>query len=151
MRSSKDTHTLAKSLRETLTPPEVMLCSRLKTRQPGGPRIRRQHPLGPYVADFYCAEARLVIEVYGWCHNLGDRPERDVPRDGWMTAQGLTVVRYPAAEVLADLTGVADGIWDTCLDLMRRRRAQHAPSVSSLRAEPPPPQAGQEDRLSPPP
>jgi len=107
-----------------MTPPEVMLWSRLRTRQPGGPRIRRQHPIGPYVADFYCADARLVIEIDGWNHNMGDAPERDVRRDAWMAEQGLTVVRYPAADVLTDLTGVADGIWDTCVALARERNGR---------------------------
>ena len=107
-----------------MTPPEVMLWSRLRARQPGGPRIRRQHPIGPYVADFYCADARLVIEIDGWGPNMGDAPERDARRDVWMAEQGLTVVRYPAAEVLADLTGVADGIWDTCVALARERNGR---------------------------
>ena len=110
-----------------MTPPEVMLWVRLRHRQPDGPRIRRQHPIGPYIADFYCADARLVIEIDGWGHNMGDRPERDARRDAWMAEQGLTVVRYPAHEVTRDPTSVADGIWDTCLDLARQRRDQRAP------------------------
>ena len=131
MRSSRKTHSQAKALRKTMTPPEVMLWSRLRTRQPGGPCIRRQHPLGPYIADFYCSDARLVIEIDGWCHNMGNLPDRDAWRDAWMATQGLTVIRYPASEVLADLTAVADGIWDTCLELTRQRRAQKTPSVTS--------------------
>ncbi len=99
-----------------------MLWVRLRARQPDGPRIRRQHPIGPYVADFYCVDARLVIEIDGWGHNMGDRPERDEQRDAWMAARGLTVVRYPADEVMRDPNGVADGIWDTCAELARKRR-----------------------------
>jgi very-short-patch-repair endonuclease len=145
MRSPKDTHIKAKTLRKDMTLPEVLLWSRLRSRQPGGPRIRRQHAVGPYIADFYCSEARLVVEIDGWAHNMGDRPERDVRRDAWMAAQGLMVVRYPATEVLADVTGVADGIWDTCMDLMRQRQTQNAPSVTSpIGAATPPPRAGQE-------
>ena len=104
-----------------MTPPEVMLWVRLRPRQPEGPRIRRQHPIGPYIADFYCSAARLVIEVDGRGHNMGDRPERDERRDAWMAAQGFTVLRYTAADVMADATAVADGIWDTCLELARRK------------------------------
>jgi very-short-patch-repair endonuclease len=145
MRSSSKTHTRAKSLRQAMTPPEVMLWVRLRARQPGGLRLRRQHPIGPYVADFYCADARLVIEIDGWVHNMGDMPDRDARRDAWMTQQGLVVVRYAAADVLADTTGVADGIWDTCMALARERKAPSAPSVTSpIGAAPPPPQAGQE-------
>ncbi|OYX92587.1 MAG: hypothetical protein B7Y78_10015 [Caulobacter sp. 35-67-4] len=145
MSSSRETHAKAKALRKALTPPEAMLWSRLRSRQTDGPRIRRQHAVGPYIADFYCSAARLVIEIDGWGHNLGDQPQHDVRRDAWMEAQRLTVVRYPASEVLADPTGVADGIWDTCIDLMRERQTPHAPSVmSAIRTAPPPSQAGQE-------
>jgi len=129
-------------MRRALTPPEVMLWSRLRVRQPGAPRIRRQHPIGPYIADFYCAEARMVIEVDGWGHNMGDQPERDVRRDAWMAAQDLSVLRYPASAVLNDLTGVADGIRDACIELIRRRALQRAPSVTPLRDLPPPPLHG---------
>ena len=121
MRSSSKTHIQAKILRQNLTPPEAILWTRLRARQPDGPRIRRQHPVGPYIADFYCAAARLVIEIDGWGHNMGDRPQRDARRDAWMAAEGYVVVRYAASDVMADPTGVADGICDTCLDLSRKR------------------------------
>ena len=140
MRSPSKTHTRAKAMRREMTPPEVILWVRLRARQPGGPRIRRQHPIGPYIADFYCSEARLVIEIDGWGHNMGLQGERDEGRDGWLAAQGLAILRYPADDVLRDPTGVADGIWDTCLELMKRRAAKSAPSVTSpIGAAPPPP------------
>ena len=140
MRSSSLTHKRAKALRRALTPPEAMLWVRLRARQPDGPRIRRQHPIGPYIADFYCGEARLVIEVDGWGHNMGDRPLRDERRDAWLAAQGLAVLRYTAEEVFRDPTAVADGVWDTCLERMNARRKESAPSVSSPDgADPPPP------------
>jgi very-short-patch-repair endonuclease len=143
MRSPTKTYTRAKQLRQTLSPPEAILWVRLRVRQPGGPRIRRQHPIGPYIADFYCAEARLVIEIDGWCHNMGDAPQRDERRDAYMAAQGLTVMRYPAAEVFADPTGVADGIWDRALALMRERKGCDAPSVTApIGTAPPPPLRG---------
>ena len=143
MRSSSQTHARAKALRKAMTPPEALLWSRIRARQPGGPRIRRQHPIGPYIADFYCSEARLVIEIDGWGHNLGGQGERDERRDAWMKAQGLLVVRYAAGDVMRDPTAVADGIWDTCLDLIGRRREKSAPSVSSpFGVEPPPPRRG---------
>lgn len=105
-----------------MTPPEVILWTRLRPRQPDGPRFRRQHPIGPFIADFYCAQARLVVEVDGWGHNMGEAPARDARRDAFMTGLGLVVMRYPASEILADPTGVADGIWDRAAALMRERR-----------------------------
>jgi very-short-patch-repair endonuclease len=122
MRSFSKTHTSAKALRQALTPPEAMLWVRLRVRQPGGPRIRRQHPVGPYIADFYCADARLVIEIDGWGHNMGDAPDRDARRDAWMADKGFTVLRYTADEVFNDATGIADGVWDTCVALARERK-----------------------------
>ena len=98
-----------------------MLWVRLRSRQPGGPRIRRQHPIGPYIADFYCADARLVIEIDGWSHHVGDATARDGRRDAWMREKGLTVVRYAASDVFKDADGVADGIWNTCMALAQER------------------------------
>ncbi|MDR6623806.1 very-short-patch-repair endonuclease [Caulobacter segnis] len=86
-----------------------------------------------------------MIEIDGWGHNMGGRGARDERRDAWMLDQGLEILRYAADDVMRDPTSVADGIWDTCMDLMRQRAAKNAPSVTSpIGAAPPPPQAGQE-------
>ncbi len=69
-------------------------------------RFRRQHPIGPYVLDFYCARARLAIEVDGESHGFGDRPERDERRDVWLADQGVRTLRIPAIEVRDNLDGV---------------------------------------------
>jgi very-short-patch-repair endonuclease len=139
MRSPTKTHSRAKALRKTMSPPEVMLWLRLRARQPDGPRIRRQHPIGPYIADFYCAEARLVIEVDGWGHNMGDAPEHDARRDAYMAGKGLAVMRYTAAEVFADPDEVATGIWERAMGLIRQRNGLDAPSVTSPTGDAPPP------------
>lgn len=126
-----------------MTPPEVMLWVRLRARQPDGPRIRRQHPIGPYIADFYCADARLVIEVDGECHGMGDAPEHDERRDAYMVEKGLSVMRYSAAEVFAAPDEVATGIWERAMGLIRQRGGLDAPSVtSSIDVAPPPPLRG---------
>ncbi len=93
-----------------MTPPEVRLWLRLRQPGEGMPRFRRQHPLGPYVLDFYCPAAQLCVEVDGWGHNMGDQPLRDERRDAWLAAQGIATVRIPAAEVLADPDDVADSV-----------------------------------------
>ena len=69
----------ARRARREMSLPEVLLWQRLKG-SPQGIAFRKQHPIGQYRADFYCALARLVIEVDGIAHDLGDRPERDVER-----------------------------------------------------------------------
>lgn len=94
-----------------MTPPEVLLWARLRTLRAQGLRFRRQHPVGPYVLDFYCAEFRLAVEVDGFAHLTEDRPQRDVHRDGWLEAQGIRVMRIGAAEVMADPDGVAQNVY----------------------------------------
>ncbi len=99
-----------------MTPPEVRLWLRLRQQGEGMPRFRRQHPLGHYVLDFYCAAAKLCVEVDGWGHNMGDHPARDERRDAWLTAQGIVALRIAAADVLADPDDVADCIVRTAVE-----------------------------------
>ena len=65
MKSFSHTHKRAKDLRRSMSPPEVLLWTRLRVLRGDGPTFRRRHPIGPYIADFYCAAAKLVIEVDG--------------------------------------------------------------------------------------
>jgi very-short-patch-repair endonuclease len=78
----------AKRLRKEMTPPEIALWVALR-RNRHALRFRKQHPAGDYVLDFYCAPARLAIEVDGEAHARGDRPARDAIRDAWLGAQGV--------------------------------------------------------------
>ncbi|MCP4384439.1 MAG: DUF559 domain-containing protein [Hyphomicrobiales bacterium] len=83
-----------------MTLPEVRLWMRLRARHPGRLVFRRQHPVGPYVIDSYCAAARLAVEIDGWGHAVGDRPERDERRDAWLRQRGIRTLRIPAVEVM---------------------------------------------------
>jgi len=98
-----------RALRRNMSLPEVRLWQVLRQR-PDGLKFRRQHPSGPYVADFYCHEARLVIEIDGEAHGRGDAPMRDEQRDRWFYAKGLAVLRIPAIAVLNDLESVLAGV-----------------------------------------
>jgi very-short-patch-repair endonuclease len=91
----------AKRLRKEMTPPEIALWLALR-RNEAGLRFRKQHAVENYVLDFYCAPARLAIEVDGEVHDRGDRPERDRVRDARLVSQGLRVLRYPATDVLSN-------------------------------------------------
>jgi very-short-patch-repair endonuclease len=92
-----------------MSPAEWRLWRALQTR-PGGLKFRKQHPAGPYTADFFCHEASLIIEVDGDAHDRGDRPERDENRDHWFARRGLKVMRVPARELFSNLDGVVAGI-----------------------------------------
>jgi len=115
MRSSSHTHKRAKALRRGLSPPEALLWTRLRTLRGQGPTFRRQHPIGPYIADFYCSAAKLVIEVDGAGHTEDRQIERDLRRDEYMTQLGCRVLRIPAGDVLRGVDDVVQGIVEAAL------------------------------------
>src|SRR5205823_6033718 len=75
-------------------------------------RFRRQHPIGPYILDFYCPAARLAVEVDGLAHDTAAQARHDERRRAWLTQQGVRVLRIRASDVLRDeeLEGVLLGI-----------------------------------------
>jgi len=106
----KPKYELARTLRKALTPPEYLLWERIKLRQLGGPVFRRQEAIGPYIVDFYCRLARLVIEVDGGVHGEDMRIEKDAAREIWLKAEGFYVYRIPAPDIFANADAVADGV-----------------------------------------
>ena len=102
--TTKRTVVRAKALRREMSLPEVLLWRELRQAEV---KFRRQHPLGPYVLDFYCPAARLVVEVDGMAHDIGERPQRDELRAAFIAERGLRLVRIPAAEVLRSAADVA--------------------------------------------
>ena len=97
-------------MRRNLTPPEARLWRYLKGGNLAGARFRRQHPVGVYILDFYCPAARLAVEVDGAVHDAPDRIAHDRRRTGWLEAQGIMVLRYPAISIRDELEGVLAGI-----------------------------------------
>ncbi len=96
-----------------MSPPEAYLWQVLRSR-PGGLKFRRQHPFERCTADFYCASARLAVEIDGDSHDLGDNPERDRRRDSWLGQQGLRVLRFRAEDVVRDVESVVTAIVLAC-------------------------------------
>jgi len=101
---------LSRKLRREGTPTEAILWEALRDRRFGGWRFRRQHPLGRYVADFYCRDARLVVEVDGGVHDDTRQHQYDAIRDKELTARGLRLCRVRAVDVKRDLQGVLNCI-----------------------------------------
>ena len=93
----------AKTMRRTATPAERKLWQALRKHQLGGLKFRRQMPIGPFIADFYCPAARLVVEVDGISHI--DSPT-DATRDVSMNERGIRVFRVSNLDVLSNLDGV---------------------------------------------
>ena len=97
--------TRARDLRNAAIPAERRLWSILARRALGGYKFSRQMPIGPYFADFLCREAKLVIEVDGYSHDL--RLGHDARRDAFLAAEGYAVLRFTNDEVMHSLEGVA--------------------------------------------
>lgn len=114
----------ARRLRRELSLPEVALWAQLRAR-PNGLKFRRQHPAGPYVLDFYCAEVRLCIEVDGVSHEFGDRPERDERRNAILASHDIQTLRVTARDVLRDL----DTVMTHILHVAAERPPLHPPAA----------------------
>ena len=102
----------ARDLRKTMNVPERKLWRALSDRKAGGFRFRRQHPIGPYIADFVCLERRLVVEVDGGQHAGDDQIEHDRRRTEWLQAEGYGVIRFWSNDVMQSLDGVFQSILD---------------------------------------
>jgi very-short-patch-repair endonuclease len=124
----------ARGLRRNLSLPETLLWARLRR---SGVRFRRQHPLGPYVLDFYCAARKLAIKVDGFAHDAGDRPGRDALRTDWLQEQGIDVLRIPAKDVLADPDSVADALIRLCARPLHHSVAPSGPPPQPAAREEP--------------
>jgi len=104
----------ARRLRKDMSLPEMLLW-RLLRAKPMGVKFRRQHPIGDFVVDFYCHQARTVIEIDGISHDMGDQPGFDTRRDGVIAEMGNTIVRIPARDVLSNPAAVAESLVALCL------------------------------------
>ena len=112
----------ARELRRNQTPAEEVLWELLRNRQLMGAKFRRQHQFGEYVCDFFCHDAKLVVECDGEPHSEAARIKHDAKRDAYLRSQGLTVVRFENQRVLNDIDAVLQEI------------ASHLPSPPGRRA-----------------
>jgi very-short-patch-repair endonuclease len=99
----------ARQLRNEQTDAEAKLWARLRARQISGVKFRRQHPIGPYVADFCCVEHRLIIEIDGGQH--AEQMQSDQRRTAILKLHGFRVLRFWNNEVLANLDAVLEQIY----------------------------------------
>jgi very-short-patch-repair endonuclease len=131
----------ARALRARMTDAERKLWFALRDRRFANFKFRRQAPIGPYIADYVCYAARVVIEVDGGQHV---ESEYDARRDSWLEAQDFVVLRFWNNDVLLNLEGVL-----TCLlDVLMKRTAdgisRNDPSPASpLRGSAPSPTRGE--------
>ncbi|MFC7515535.1 endonuclease domain-containing protein [Herbaspirillum sp. GCM10030257] len=105
------TTTNARTLRTGMTLAEQRLWHAIRGRQLQGHRFRRQHPIGPYIADFACVEKLLLIELDGGQHQ--DQIEYDLERTTYLNLQGWHVMRFWNNEIFENFDGVLSSIDDT--------------------------------------
>jgi len=92
-----------------MTPPEINLWQARLSQKAGGGRVHRQHPIGPWIVDFYGLEQKLAVEVDGWFHNVGELG-RDERRDADLGRRGVRVIRFTATDVMENIDGVVETI-----------------------------------------
>jgi very-short-patch-repair endonuclease len=132
----------ARKLRSEMTLPEGLLWRELRKR-PDGMKFRRQHPAGLYVLDFYCAAARLAIEVDGKAHDGAAAAEVDARRSEYLRSQKVATVRVPATAILSDAEAAVSRIVEICRERIERL-SRLRPVPLHHPADGPPPPVGEE-------
>ena len=132
--SRPDTHTnrvihddikqLARLMRRNPTPTEAKLWQRIRKKQIKGFRFRRQHAIGTFIVDYYCFEARLVIELVGAIHDEPAQTEYDEERQQYLESLGLHVLRFTNAQVIHDADAVVAAIGDWLIQNAPSRTTQ---------------------------
>ena len=119
---------------------ETILWTRLQDNRLMGLHFRKQHPVGPYIADFACVKARLLVEVDGETHWREEERRRDARRTAFLEREGWTILRVWNDEVYRNETGVVEtiGMWAVNGIEERRRRPRHPPENDSRGRRPDP-------------
>ena len=101
---------ISRQLRKNMTNAEKRLWAKIRMRQLQGYQFYRQKPIGDYIVDFFCPRAKLVIELDGSHHLIGETIEYDRIRDDYLSSLGLRVLRFTNADVLTCIEGVIERI-----------------------------------------
>ena len=113
---------LARDHRHPLTPAEAKIWARVRNRGLGF-KIRRQHPIWRFIADFYCAEAKLVIEIDGDSHAEPNQEEYDIARTRWLEERSHKVLRISNEDVHRHLEDILNEIFLTCKERVSEIKA----------------------------
>ena len=133
--NEKDVIKKARELRSNMPPAELKLWAELRGKQLDGLRFRRQHPIPPYIVDFYLPSHRLVIEVDGDSHD--DNTAYEIRRTFYLEQREYKILRFRNEEVYEDLAGVIERIREYC------RKCKETPTL-------PPPEKNQgEEKYAP--
>ncbi|MCX7549386.1 endonuclease domain-containing protein [Xanthomarina sp. F2636L] len=112
LHNKKEFQERRKQLRKNLTPAEAYLWTQLKSRQLDNRRFTKQHSIGHFIVDFYCASEKLIIELDGEVHNKPEAQEYDRKRSSYLENQGYKVIRFENNMVFDFLSSVLKEIRD---------------------------------------
>jgi len=104
-------HLRARELRWKMTDAERRLWALLRRKKLSGFRFRRQATIGPFIADFFCAKARVIVEVDGSDHGNDERVIRDEMRTRYLKSHGCNVIRFWNRDVFQRPDEVVDTIY----------------------------------------
>ena len=124
----------ARELRKNATDAEQLLWKILRNRQIEDLKFRRQHPVTPYVVDFFCHEANLIIELDGGQHNGTEQQSKDEQRTQFLESKGYRVLRFWNHDILQHTEAVVQTILQTLTPTLSQREreiAQHTASKPS--------------------
>ncbi|WP_420630718.1 endonuclease domain-containing protein [Candidatus Leptofilum sp.] len=102
----------ARKMRHEPTKAEKHLWSRLRRKQLGGYKFRRQHPIGPYIVDFCCVEKKLVVEADGDIYAFQEKADRE--RTQWLEEESYRVLRFANVTILQQTEAVLETILAVC-------------------------------------
>ncbi len=119
----------ARAQRHDMPRAEALFWEQVRGGRFRGAKFKRQVPIAPFIADFFCASAKLVVEIDGPVHETDERRWRDEARDAWLTAQGFAVLRFSTDLVLSNPGAVMDAVGAAIED-------RGFPSPASLREAP---------------
>jgi len=117
----------ARELRKNQTDAETVLWQLLRNRQLNNLKFRRQHPIDNYIADFYCHELKLVIELDGGQHFTDKGKQKDIQRTSNLKQHGIEVLRFDNRQVLTETEAVLESIYALTLALSHGEREQTSP------------------------
>ena len=114
-----------------LTRAEALFWQQVRAGRLGGHKFKRQVPIAPYIVDFLCTAAKVIVELDGPPHDTPDRRAHDAGRDEWLRCQGFVVLRFSNDLVLGNCQLVLDAVRAAV-------EARLGPSPAPLRGAPSP-------------
>ena len=116
-------------MRKEPTPSEQHLWHIVRNRRLAAFKFRRQHPFGPYILDFYCPRARLIIELDGDSHATEEGQQSDAERTAYLERRGIKVLRIWNSAMTENEDGVVTRIFDECI----QRTPTNLPAADTVR------------------